>query len=247
MADHFSSIGFPVDTPEALSALAELAANAGEVHETSHGYYICWSPGQGVQLWVQANRGRELIGCHPHFDGAASLRSRIVQPLSTERAPLDGSVKGWANGAKSDSDMYPFLIDVPDYALQAAHLDCPTIVRLQIAAFARNVHCFASQEDYYSSDQRPDELAAKAFIPAGLFSPDGADVQPPEAYAIISGHVLECDLRNNPITNIPFWNLHIESLGGTFDVVADPATVIGEPAAGGLIFGHFWLSGRVAH
>jgi hypothetical protein len=38
-----------------------------------------------------------------------------------------------------------------------------------------------------------------------MFTPDGESTEPPEAYAIFSGHVLETSVIRIPITQVDFW------------------------------------------
>lgn len=64
---------------------------------------------------------------------------------------------------------------------------------------------------------------------------------------MLTGHVLTSNLLKNPVTQIEFYHLHIQSLGGTFDVVASSKMVTGPvPAVGGVVAGTFWLSGRIS-
>jgi hypothetical protein len=67
----------------------------------------------------------------------------------------------------------------------------------------------------------------------------------PEAYAILTGHVLETSIITNPITDSDFCWAKIRTLGGELDMVADPLMLNGFLVKGGIISGSFWLSGRL--
>ena len=66
-------------------------------------------------------------------------------------------------------------------------------------------------------------FGSRAFIPSGLISPSGEPVSPPEPHALLSGHVLESALQENTISGKPFCWALVDTLGGTYDVVIDPA------------------------
>jgi hypothetical protein len=78
-----------------------------------------------------------------------------------------------------------------------------------------------------------------------LFSPDGAATQPPGAYAIFTGHVLEAGTLTNALTGHPFHWALVDSYAAQYDVVVDPELLPKTPAAGNVLSGSFWLSGRL--
>jgi hypothetical protein len=57
--------------------------------------------------------------------------------------------------------------------------------------------------------------------------------------------VLAADEKINVLTGRAFYWALVETLGGAYDVVIDSNLLPGVPAAGGLISGSFWLSGRI--
>ena len=63
MASHFSSIGFPLDTEDAMKQYVLHAANTGEGVQVQDGQYILWQVDDGIELWVQANDSDKVIGC----------------------------------------------------------------------------------------------------------------------------------------------------------------------------------------
>ena len=50
----------------------------------------------------------------------------------------------------------------------------------------------------------------------------------------------------NAVTRQPFWWALVDTVGGTFDVVIDPALLSNPIRPGNVIAGWFWLSGRFA-
>lgn len=251
MSDHFGAVGFPVGSAADLASLAKLAAVGGTSYESEQGFYVACSPGEGIELWVQFDRQRQLIGCNPHFSGQGRLRVGVGRKVLDPRAPLDGAIYGWAEpkplpDARQSPGMYPLQVDLPDFGITAKGLPTPSVVTMQIAAFAHQLLTFASDDEFAQPSNPLSKLATEAFIPSGLFRPDGQPVNPPRSEAMLTGHVLAASLLKNPVTQIGFYHLHIQSLGGTFDVVASPKVVTGPaPAVGGVVAGTFWLSGRI--
>ena len=117
-------------------------------------------------------------------------------------------------------------------------------VTLQVAAFAHELTLFESEDEYDAHLSLSESLkfAATAFIPSGLFCPEPA---PPLAHAIFTGRIEAWERRYNGATGEPFYALLVRTLGGTYDVVADPSQVEVTPTVGGIARGSFWLSGRV--
>lgn len=229
-------------------ALAEVAAYSGQAIETPRGYYIRWSPGEGVELWAQATLDREIMGLHPHFSGSSRVRARVTKTLPDSRSPMDGSLHAWADPhTEPGSGAYPFLVDMPDFAAATRELNCPGIVTLQVAAFAHQLQCFPDDQAFRSPDNPIQGMAAETFIPSGLVTPDGKAVKPPQARAIFTGHIAAFLLRTNPVTGESFHHLTVQPPGGVFDVVAHESVLEGEPRIGGVAFGSFWLTGRIVH
>lgn len=171
-----------------------------------------------------------------------SLEERVERPDATD---LDGAFYGWANpgGTYSNSVAFPLVFDTPDYGLHQS-LELPAVLDVQIAGFAREMSAFADEVEYYASTSGP-HFAAESFVPSGLYQPEGASVDPPQALAIFTGRVLRTSSLTNPVTGAQFYCAKVRTLGGEVDVVADPLVVDGTLIVGGVVYGWFWLSGRL--
>ena len=66
-----------------------------------------------------------------------------------------------------------------------------------------------------------------------------------KAEAAFNGHVIAVERKTNQLTGSEFVWCLVRSTGGTFDVVADPEVLPGQPPVGGVISGSFWLTGRI--
>ena len=62
---------------------------------------------------------------------------------------------------------------------------------------------------------------------------------------MLSGKIKEFELKKNQLSGGNFYWFLVETSGGEIDVVADPKLIPQEPQTGGIIYGNFWLSGRI--
>jgi hypothetical protein len=248
MPDPFSTIGFPLQDESEFSDLAtHLAAEAQRI-PVSGGTYLLWASPGGEQVWLQGDSDGYLVGMTPHFAGKSqlpvSVRSIVRRPGDKS---LDGAIHGWVNGTDANVEIgdYPIVVDVPNLATHGC-LELPIWVNLQVAAFAREVSTFASEDAYYASQGtggKFTKFASRSFIPSGTFTPRGGATEPPDAFGIFTGHVLEAATKNNRRTGAPFYWALVDTLGGTFDVVIDPELLPHPPRPGDILFGSFWFSG----
>lgn len=247
MPSHLSSIGFPLERPEELGELADQVGPKASALALKKGTYFRYTGAGGEQLWLQVNADREIMGMNPHFDGPSRIRvgvtARVSRASDTE---LDGAFHAWASPADNPMEgEYPFIFDSPDAALYP-DLEVPSIVEAQITAFAHELSLFDSEAAYDAANTgEGPKLASRSFIPSGLFIEPGQQGGEPAAEAVFTGQILQFETRTNEHTGHPFLWALVDTLGGQFDVVADPALVEQPPVVGGFLSGSFWLSGRL--
>ena len=244
MPSHFSSLGFPLEMDSAYQERLLDAALSGEQLRVRDGAYVRWSPGAGVELWLQV-QAREVVGLAPHFAGEASMRVALTERVSRlEESPLAGAFRAWANppAQTPEEGDFPFVFDLPD-AGRFTGLALPRVTSVQIAAFAQELRCFETETAFHASQEKAElKYAAESFIPSGLFVKEG---EAPAAYAMFTGRVTGAERRVNPFSGGAFWCVRVRTLGGEVDIVADPAAVEGELIVAGIAQGSFWLSGRL--
>jgi hypothetical protein len=247
MPSHFSTIGFALDTQEEFLALAQQIAAQARVMPAKGGKYLQWTGTAGEQVWLQIDQSSSLIGMNPYFVGNSLLRVRLATIVHREDdSILDGAFSGWANpdGESDDSGDYPLVFDTPDFGTYSG-LVLPAIAQVQIVAFAHEIAFYDTVDAFYASQaDRDPKFASQSFIPIGLFTPTGSDNHPPEATAFLTGHVVETAFKRNSLTGGSYYWALVNSFGGQYDVVIDPTLLSGAPAAGGVLSGTFWLSGR---
>jgi hypothetical protein len=234
-----TSLGFQASTNEEFADLAMTTITQGKPIQVSGGTYYRWAPGAGVELWAQVDPDGRIIGLHPHFRGAARMRVGLTKRIARERdSALDGSFYGWADPEDNDPEngQYPFAFDAPDFE-RHDRLALPAIVNVQLAAFAHILSAFESDEAVRSGETHM--MAAESCIPSGTFS------TPPKSTVVFYGHVLNRAQLTNSHTECAFCWAQVRTLGGEFDVVADPEIIKGTITQGGVIGGSVWLSGRI--
>jgi hypothetical protein len=248
MPSHFSSIGLPLTSQEDFLELADRLAGECEEIAVKKGRYLRWSSPCGAEAWLQVNGRGGLIGMNPHFSGNSTIRVGLTARISRpDDSPFDGAFHGWADPPEDnlENGVYPFVFDAPDF-LRYADAAIPGVAQAQIAAFAHEITVHDSVEEYDASQTGEAKFASQSFIPSGLFSPEGETTEPPQAYAILSGHVRRAEKRTNGLSGDSFYWAEVESYGGVFDVVIDPELLEKTPVAGGVVSGAFWLSGRLS-
>lgn len=247
MPSHFSTIGFHVNSEKEFWELVQKVGPQSEAIETEDGAYFYWQDSSGAELWLQVNRKDQLIGMNPHLGGKSRVNVGVTNVVSRpDFTPLDGALHGWAEPSSDEfeSGIYPFVFDLPNFG-QHRNLKYPCLVLAQIAAFAHEIRLYDSVASYDIAPSEGPKFASQSFVPAGLFSPSEGSIEPPQAYAIFTGHIIESEERVNSLTGMRFFWCLVETLGAVFDVVIAPELVSDKPKVGGVLSGHFWLSGTL--
>lgn len=244
MASHYSSIGVSVDSEDDLEALVEKAAYNAEIFSVGSGEYLRWQDASGAALILQVDRGRNLIGAHPHFFGETGLTARVTGRVHRrDQTAMDGAFHAWASPdhLHDQEGAYPFVFDCPE-ALRFDRFRLPCVAEVQLAAFAHEVSVFASDEEHAAAQTEEPHFASQSFIPIGLF---GDRDEGPQALALLTGRIRRQSRRVNRLTGSPFCWAEVETYEATIDVVMDPTLLNAEPRSGGVISGTFWLSGQL--
>jgi hypothetical protein len=243
-----STIGLPVARRKDFKRLGSRAVSEGEAVPVDGGEYRVLRSETGAELWAGVDRRGKLRALTPHFGGCARTNARMLQRIArAEDTMFDGALDGWAvdglpAAADDESrDITPLRFDVPD-ARTHATLRLPAVAEMQIAAFAYESSWTQDVAAFNAAQATEDApFAEQAFAYLDVFDED------PErpADAMLTGRVVETEVRVNELTDVGFRWASVVTLIGEIDVVADPAVVVGEPSAGGVVEGTFWLSGRI--
>ncbi len=247
---NLSDIGFPTPDEQAVNDMIWHVIEMTAPIKCSHGLYLKFSDESGAEIYLQGNFKQELIGFNPHFAGKSRRKVGLAKKIERDSSELDGGFHAWANPDEEkiiDSGEYPFVFDVPDFRVNE-DIEIPKLCEIQLTAFASNeFQIFDNEKDYYDSQEDETKMAAKSFIPSGMFLPDenAAPIDPPRPIGIFAGEIKEFKLRTNKVSGVKFYSFLVETLGGEVDVVADPKLITQEPKIGGIVSGQFWLSGKI--
>ncbi len=252
---NMSCIGFPVETEDEFGDLAVSKANKALEYKTHQGAYLCWEEDEdfGPELWVQAE-GDAIVGMHPYFRGKSEMRVGALNLVENEfQTTLDASIYGWIDPETKDpeSGVCPCLFDMVNYKIYN-DISFPFIEKFSVAAFAQEIDVYESEAAYEEenppmteedldniTDETPMAMAAESLMPVGLFNEE--EGEPPEAYAMLTGKVLETKKMINPDTKKEYHWALVKTLGGTVDVIAAPDMIDQEIVKDGIVSGIFWF------
>ena len=237
---HWKAIGFDMSGSE-FQRLIRRVSKDGTFYDTPAGTYLRWSPGVGVELWIQANLEREIIGCNPHFCGEGVMRIAVTESFHSLTSNLEGRFVGWAepkDEKNPSTGLFVMTAEMPDFTLSEPSLFKNPLVSFQIAGFAEEIAHFPTEKAFATS-----VFARTMSVPTFQQSLE-TDEDGSVSLAALTGYVRKSELRINPLTEQPFYVFLLETLGGTIDVVA-PCDFFAElPEVDSILAGQFWLSAR---
>ena len=258
MAGDASCIGLSVGGAEAWRDLTARASVKAREVPSKRGHYLVWECPEGPQIWFHGERRRDgsrnITGFNFHFTGPSRVPTNVTHlidapkagPWSLER-PYEGKLRGWAApvpgaGPEAEGEV-SYLCDLPDYDVPRGWKP-PRACEVQVAAFARELTIFPDADafDAAQAGANPPALS-RALVSAGAVLGEAAWGET-EAAAQMTGIVMDFEERSNPLTDQAFLWMSVYTLGGTVDVIADPAAAAGVPERGAVVHGSFRLSGK---
>src|SRR6266536_2334685 len=180
MPGHMTTLGFPVTTEKDFRHYVFEASEFGQKIESPNGSYTLWALGNGIELWVQTNLHKRIIGMNLHFSGHSRMKVGLSKRIVRIRQSiLDGALYAWADPQRDnpESGHYPFVFDLPDYDLHN-DVPIPSIASIQLAAFAHELQGFESEGAYMTAQSSGIRWAAESFIPSGLFTSGPGEASP---------------------------------------------------------------------
>lgn len=247
MPDSFASIGIATDPTEAFVALTDRALQCSDKVEVADGAAWRWACPSGAELWQHVDKSGRPAGIAPYFAGnsvvAARLDARVDWPGCSAAI---GGFRAFALYVEGDDSRwaYPFVFEAPDFPCHAA-LHLPVVAALRIAAFAAAITVYDSASAYRAAQTSDTILATRAFIPSGMFKPDGTPIEPPDPIAIINGHVRKARRCVNSLSGMAYHWLDLEAFGGTYDAMLEDRLLDQPPPPGAVVSGIFMLCGRI--
>lgn len=239
---NLSDIGFPLTANEDLNKLIEdCLKNVTEI-PCRKGAYLKFSDVSGAEIYLQMNFGGDLMGLNPYFNGKSRRKVFITELIERDTSDLDGGFHAWANADEADAGDYPFVFDRPD--IFTNQIELPAACEIQLNAFATNdLGIYDNEQEFFDSQKDEIKLSTESFIPIGLFRQN--EEIPPQAHGQFAGTIKSFELKTNQSSGAKFYWFLVETLGGEIDVISDPNYVKKEPQIGSIIYGSFWLNGKI--
>jgi hypothetical protein len=265
LASNLTTIGLVFDTEASFDDLMQrLASSANERLASDPGDYAIWRSRTGAEVWFHVTGTREpdgqlqdneIIGFTPFFEGTSDIDIEINASFQRPgENPFEGAFKAWvAPGPGNGVGVHPIVFDCVDFAAHR-NRELPIRCHARLTAFARHLTAYRDEADYYARQTEDLNRGARAFIPLGLFQAaprgDTADAAravnhapgatPPEttapsSNALLTGTVIEHQIMTDEDSGAEFHWLLVDSLGATFDVVADLSVVAGTIVEGGIV------------
>ena len=162
MANHFSPIGFSVNSLEDLSQLVDQLRPHAEPNFSNQGVYWVWTASSGAQLVIQEGLSEEVVGITPCFEGESRNTVRVEEIIHRQRdSPLEGAFTGWL----SPSDDDPFdgacqiCFDVCDFYQHSSFFGHPFLqLEVQFSAFPEEITLYPNCESF-DVEKRGDALS----------------------------------------------------------------------------------------
>jgi hypothetical protein len=241
VASNLTTIGLVADTEDSFDELMQhLAGSARERLASDPGDYSIWRSRTGAEVWFHVTGTREpdghlqdheIIGFTPFFEGMSDVDIEIDAGFQRPgENPFEGAFKAWvAPDPANGRGVHPIVFDCIDFAVHR-NRELPIRCHAKLTAFARQITAYADENDYYDCQPDGRKQAGRTFVALGLpgshndvQSTDGA----PASDALLVGSVVEHRLLTDPDGGTAFHWLLVDSVGATFDVVADPSVITG--------------------
>jgi hypothetical protein len=247
MVSNLSTIGLAFADDVAFNAsMTRLAAKAQRRVKTCAGDYAVWRSETGAEVWFHHRTGGGIAGLTPFFDGQSRMTVKVTERFKRpDDSPFEGALMAWMAPGDDGAGIYPLVFDAVDFAAISGR-SLPCILEARIAGFAHQLRAFPSADAYDRSQTCEPKFAAQSFVPIGMFATAVAEGGgPPSSAALLAGRVGTHRRLTSDVTGQTFHWLLVESLGASFDIVADPEVVEGDIRDGATVEVCCWLFGRV--
>jgi hypothetical protein len=248
VGSHAAAIGLPADDRfnEAIMGLMSRASQLGSSANGRVEVYAYQDP-SGSRATVTLEE-RRVVCFTPSFAPATELAVQVGE-LADDECPFERPVMVEVIDANGE-EAHPLAVAIEDLG---AH-DGPPLQgdgRLEAVGLAEQVTLFADEAAYRASGT---PMAVASLIPSGLFAPGIVEPERGEEMRItprmlMSGTVLDAELRRHTIFDVPFVVCRVASYASSWTVCLDIADLGGPeaprvPEAGSILSGSFYVAGR---
>ena len=249
MPSHYSDMGISINSKEDMKSFIFARAKESKVHNIKGGILGVADIDGRIEFWIAGNEEWQLQAVSFNAISGNCNQLRIGEIVDKENEPFP-AISAWFSSASSPGEQesfdleYPVVFEAVNYGLLGA-IPAGARCGVQLTAYAESLRIYS---DDFALSQAPSPYSAMApesLIPSGMFSPDGEDIVPPSARAIINGHILSGEHHFNSKGGLWYWHIIVTCLGCTFDILAADDLVSESPQRGGVVSGSFWLSGNI--
>lgn len=242
MTNRLACIGIHVADAESFGTTVEgLLAEGATEQGPGASALTTWLDPSGAAVVASLGPGGDVECVMPTFFGTSTL------PVVPRRLAKDASCSYCdplvVDVVDAEGELLlPMAVQIDDLALTRPRIPTDQRARMAVTAFAEELAVFANPEafDAWQADH-PVRYAAEAAVPIGLFDGDGDEV--PEV--LLTGVVLDAELRVNDGTGEVFTWLSVRSLPGVLDVVTPVGANEDHPPPGAVVHGSVWMVGRL--
>jgi len=254
---HFAAIGIPTadaaEVQEVLARAFDRAGDAGEVAEHESGLTARYVDPSGATLSIHTSRTRRFECCQPGFDGGSRFS---WQPTGVV---ADGDGCGFCDLVYAellDEDgeaYYPFTLTLENMGEARGRLGLGEHGEVTFAALCEEGEVWpdeasferAQEAEWQTDDLPPDVPQVKGFAAQSLI-PTGTFGDAMTSHVLAHGVVRAVERRRNELAGGDFLVVRLDTLGGTFDVCAEPGALDCEEllAPGAVARATLWLVGR---
>ena len=250
---HFGAIGIPASDAAEVQEVLGRAFGAGEIVEHDNGLTARYVDPSGATLSIHTSRKREFECCQPGFESGSRFS---WQPTGVV---ADGDGCGfcdlvYAELLDEEGELYyPFALTLENMGEARGRLGLGEPGEVTFAALCEEGEVWpdeasferAQEAEWQTDDLPPDVPQVKGFAAQSLI-PTGTFGDAMTSHVLAHGIVRSVEQRRNELAGGEFLVVRLDTLGGTFDVCAEPGTLEREEllAPGSVARTTLWLVGR---
>lgn len=250
MSSHFNAVGYPVGNIDEYWALARRAAASGVRNTAPDGSALVrWAADSGPEIWSHVSRAGDVVGATPFYSTGTAYRISITGAGEDPDEELEGWIDGWLEPAEDDepfSGAFPLRVNLVNYILARPRLTTfPTVQRLELVGLAHEADLFTDEQAYTSAPSDAYHVPIGAFVSGPHFAADADAETFTEATGLLAAPIDSARLLTNPSSGQSYWWMEVTVRGIRLHTFADRETLGGDPSAGQILAGSFWLLGRL--
>ena len=243
MSTDFSNIGFDVKSSEDVYNLIEKCSDDRKrYYKFKDRNFMVIKPDSNSELYYYGDsEGINGAFCEIYYDSPHVITGENWGWVSKPEGELSPElIQVYVDNGKTD---FPLNVMIPD-SFVYADLKLSDRLKIKMTWFAQDVEVYKSADDFH--ERSGSIMSEESCIPCGTFPLLGKEDEfVPSAEAIMAGVVTFAEKRINEFSHNEYWFITVTCCGHVFDIVADCEFVKDTVEEGNVIYGMFWISGRI--